>query len=67
MPEWRKDPILNRWVIIATERGKRPFDYKEIQDELKGGECPLCAGNEKSTPPEIIAFRDPGSEKDNRK
>ena len=24
MPELRKDPIVGRWVIIATERAKRP-------------------------------------------
>ena len=24
MPELRKDPIIDRWVIISTERGKRP-------------------------------------------
>ena len=27
MPELRKDPIVGRWVIIATERAKRPFDF----------------------------------------
>jgi hypothetical protein len=24
MPELRKDPIVGRWVIIATDRAKRP-------------------------------------------
>ncbi|MCL6612862.1 MAG: galactose-1-phosphate uridylyltransferase [Peptococcaceae bacterium] len=64
MSEWRKDPIVDRWVIIATERGKRPFDYKEIVEEKKAGACPLCPGNEGQTPPEIMAFREVGSEKD---
>ncbi|MCL6638165.1 MAG: galactose-1-phosphate uridylyltransferase [Firmicutes bacterium] len=64
MPEWRKDPIVDRWVIIATERAKRPFDYKEIVEERKMQECPLCEGNEGMTPPEIIAFREPGTERD---
>ena len=27
MPELRKDPIIGRWVIIATERSKRPTDF----------------------------------------
>ena len=27
MPELRKDPIIERWVIIATERQKRPSDF----------------------------------------
>jgi UDPglucose--hexose-1-phosphate uridylyltransferase len=24
MPELRRDPIIDRWVIIAENRGKRP-------------------------------------------
>ena len=28
MPELRKDPIIGRWVIISTERGKMPMDFK---------------------------------------
>jgi len=27
LPELRKDPIVGRWVIISTERGKRPSDF----------------------------------------
>ena len=27
MTELRKDPIVGRWVIISTERGKRPHDF----------------------------------------
>ncbi|MCH6554702.1 MAG: galactose-1-phosphate uridylyltransferase, partial [Acidobacteria bacterium] len=27
MPELRKDSILDRWVIISTDRAKRPSDY----------------------------------------
>lgn len=64
MPEWRKDPIVNRWVVIATERGKRPNDYKEIAEVKSSQECPLCEGNEKQTPPEIIAYREAGTAND---
>ena len=28
MPELRKDPIVGRWVIIATERARRPIDFQ---------------------------------------
>ncbi len=57
MPELRKDPIIGRWVIISTERGKRPSDFG-ITMEKKGSKlCPFCPGNESATPPEIIAFR----------
>ena len=27
MPELRKDPVVGRWVIIATERARRPSDF----------------------------------------
>ena len=27
MPELRKDPVVERWVIIATERARRPMDF----------------------------------------
>ena len=29
MPELRKDPIVGRWVIIATDRAKRPVAAKD--------------------------------------
>lgn len=61
MPELRKDPIVGRWVIIATERGRRPSDFKpDMEDTSKDG-CPFCEGNESKTPPEIFAIRDPHS------
>jgi UDPglucose--hexose-1-phosphate uridylyltransferase len=61
MPELRKDPILGRWVIIATERGKRPHDFVIEEEIVKGGFCPFCPGNEHTTPPEIFAIREPGT------
>lgn len=61
MPEWRKDPIVDRWVVIATERAKRSTDYKCPVDEKLPQRCPLCPGRENETPPEILAFRRPGS------
>lgn len=64
MPEWRKDPLVDRWVVIATERGKLPCDFKVPVDEKKGDRCPLCHGHEQDTPPEIIAFREKGTHPD---
>jgi len=61
MPELRKDPIIGRWVIIATERAKRPSDFKIIQEKPKGGFCPFCVGNEDKTPHEVLAYRGDGS------
>ncbi len=57
MPELRKDPIVGRWVIISTDRAKRPTDFARDGVKLKGGFCPFCYGNESKTPPEIQAYR----------
>lgn len=60
MSELRRDPISGRWVIIATERGKRPSDFASVTQKRKlRGFCPFCPGNEYTAPPEIIAFRPP--------
>ena len=64
MPELRKDPILGRWVIVATERGKRPNDFVRSRPETRRGFCPFCYGNEDKTPPEIMAYREPDSKRD---
>ncbi|MDI6740723.1 MAG: galactose-1-phosphate uridylyltransferase [Candidatus Edwardsbacteria bacterium] len=58
MPELRKDPIVGRWVIISTERGKRPMIVENIAQPDDDGICPFCPGNEDLTPPEILAYRD---------
>ena len=62
MPELRKDPVVGRWVIMATERGKRPSDFKLNRDQRKGAPCAFCAGMEQMTPPEVLAYRDNGSQ-----
>jgi len=61
MPQLRKDPVLGRWVIIATERGKRPTDFPHEKPKSTGGSCPFCEGNEDKTPPEVLAYRPSGS------
>ena len=61
MPELRKDPILGRWIIIATERSRRPTDFVIEDYQTKGGFCPLCPGHEQTTPSEVLVYgRDPG-------
>ncbi|NLO72631.1 MAG: DUF4931 domain-containing protein [candidate division WS1 bacterium] len=57
-PQLRKDPILERWVIIA-DRGKRPTDFPP-EEEDKGKFCPFDEGNEDRTPPEVYAVRPGG-------
>jgi UDPglucose--hexose-1-phosphate uridylyltransferase len=61
MPELRKDPIVGRWVIIATERAKRPDEPRVDLKPNAGGYCPFCAGHEHDTPNEILAYRDRNS------
>ncbi len=57
MPELRKDPIVGRWVIISTERGKRPSDFPPPTKMKETKSCPFCPGNEAMTPPEVYALR----------
>lgn len=58
MPELRKDPITGRWVIIASDRVRRPSDFARASVVIQGGRfCPFCPGNELKTPPEVLAYR----------
>jgi len=63
MPELRKDPITQEWVIVATERARRPSDFTHLSiaepDKPEySPTCPFCPGKEQLTPPEILAFRE---------
>lgn len=61
MPELRRDPLLGRWVIIATERAFRPSDIPQGAPAApNGGYCPFCPGHEAATPPEVLAYRPAG-------
>jgi len=61
MSELRKDLISGRWVIIATERSKRPDDFRPAGGPARVEDppafCPFCEGNEGKTPPEVFALR----------
>ena len=63
MPQLRKNPITREWVIIATERSRRPSDFAQVEDTDPASRpahnetCPFCLGNEEKTPPEVLAFR----------
>lgn len=61
MPEMRFNLVTQDWVIIATERAKRPEDFikkdssrKEIPSYVET--CPFCPGNEHMTPPETYVI-----------
>jgi len=71
MPELRQCPVTREWVIIATERGKRPSDFegegetsRKDRLEVQRISCPFCPGNESRTPPEIAAYRKEGTAPD---
>lgn len=65
MPDLRKDPIVGRWVIIATDRAKRPQDF--TREHTVSNEAPrfdpFLEGNESATPAEILAYRNPNSQR----
>lgn len=61
MPEFRKDPIVQRWVVVAPDRANRPLPIPEIVDVEVASFDPFAEGNEAATPPESFAFRAPDS------
>ncbi|MFH1768861.1 MAG: HIT domain-containing protein [Candidatus Omnitrophota bacterium] len=59
MPQLRRDPIIGRWVIISTERAKRPKDFKVSHGvSLPEETCHFCPGKEEDNPSEIFALKD---------
>jgi UDPglucose--hexose-1-phosphate uridylyltransferase len=65
MPELRLNLITREWVIVATERARRPEDFRQKRDKRILPEflesCPFCPGNEHKTPGEIMRIPDDGS------
>jgi UDPglucose--hexose-1-phosphate uridylyltransferase len=58
MPELRQNRFTKEWVIVATERARRPEELT-VKREPKVvpayvPSCPFCPGNERLTPPEIM-------------
>lgn len=63
MSQIRQDLTTQEWVIIASERARRPRQFAEKKPpQLPEYEpsCPFCPGNEKMTPPEVSALRNKG-------
>lgn len=63
MPELRLNLLTREWVIIATERAKRPHEFRQ-HSHRKHPEfldsCPFCPGNEARTPEELMRIPDDG-------
>ncbi len=65
MSEVRFDIVSGSFAIIATERAKRPSDWKSAQIPEttvleRDPACPFCPGNETETPPEVSSLRESG-------
>lgn len=59
MAEFRRDPIMERWVIIDPSRNFNksvPSDCESYPKDTSS--CPFCPGNETMTRHEILAFSD---------
>jgi UDPglucose--hexose-1-phosphate uridylyltransferase len=58
MPELRQNFFSKEWVIIATERAKRPEELAthRVAQPIPAfvESCPFCPGNESNTPAEIL-------------
>ena len=55
--ELRKDYLLDRWVVIAKERSRRPTDFaKQKTETAQSSVCPMCVGNENMTPPALMLY-----------
>ncbi len=62
MSELRLDPTTREWVIIASERAKRPRDLvsraPHPTPEAHVADCPFCPGNEDQTTGETASYLD---------
>jgi len=60
MPELRQNFFTKEWVIIATERAKRPEElaaHRQAEAVPAFVEsCPFCPGNENKTASEVLRF-----------
>lgn len=62
MPELRQNLATKEWVIIASERARRPEEF--IKKEEKKiippfvQKCPFCPGNEAMTPEDVFSIKD---------
>ena len=58
MSELRQNFSTKEWVVIATERARRPEELANKRERKKVASfvasCPFCPGNEKLTPPEVL-------------
>ena len=56
MPEFRKDPVSDHWVIIAPNRGARPEQFSSHGPSRIPPRCPFCRGHESDTPAAVATY-----------
>ncbi len=56
MPQLRKDPVSDRWVIVNVEEPRRAETFETQPIVRSSKTCPFCLGNEGMTPHEITAY-----------
>jgi UDPglucose--hexose-1-phosphate uridylyltransferase len=54
--EMRKDYLLDRWAVMATQRKKRPTDFVNPQQKRQESVCAFDPGNEHMTPPAVLVY-----------
>jgi UDPglucose--hexose-1-phosphate uridylyltransferase len=66
MPELRQNRFNKEWVIIATERAKRPEELRLRREPIVSPHysenCPFCPGNEHLAPPEVARINGEGKD-----
>ena len=65
MPEFRQNFVTKEWVIIASERAKRPDQVgagrlPRPQAPAFREDCPFCPGHEDRTPPPVMVSEQGG-------
>jgi UDPglucose--hexose-1-phosphate uridylyltransferase len=65
MPEFRQNFVTKEWVVIASERAKRPEQMRRDEVERPAipayrEDCPFCPGHEARTPAPVLAVEEGG-------
>ncbi len=66
MAELRREPILQRWVVITGQPWEALVETLRRPRDKSADSCPFCPGQEHQTPPEIFALRDPSTSQNQR-
>lgn len=65
MSEIRLNPIANEWVVLLTERTKKPEEFRRRDNHKRrlpelDPNCPFCPGSEEKTPGELLRIPSEG-------